>query len=239
MFRAIAIASTMMLATSLGAADASAAATTAVASAPTDPRALLGRPDHDNDLAIEAFHWLASPQELHGIIRVRHVGKGPVGLTDRWNSWGAFQWNIVIGGIHVLSNPQHEWTENFFTETVIADGGTWAVAYSGSVTEDPVQAPWTFSHKASWLDPITADHPVLPHWTAITAPMPIQIVLDGENAESSEKWDAFLEKTSHLRPQRPPQYRGRLCVTSKSVGGADELGKLLLGPDGKALRTLQ
>ena len=235
-FRAIAVAAYLALAASLGAADATSAILAGDRS--TDPRILLGRPDHDDDLAIEAFHWLVSPQEIHGVIRVRHLGHGPVGLTDRWNSWGAYQWNIVIGGIHVLSNPQQEWTRNFFTETIIADHGTWTASYVGYLNPHSEWKNWAFSQNTSWLDPVTLNNQPRHPWTTIDTQMSIQIVLDGENAEKPDEWDAFLAKNGQP-PERPPQYRGRLCATSAAVAGADELAKHLLGPDGKALPMLR
>ena len=65
---------------------AATAATTYV-----DPISLLGQSSTDADLALEVWHRVVSPLEIHGVIVIHHIGINRVSLVDRWNSWGSDQ----------------------------------------------------------------------------------------------------------------------------------------------------
>jgi len=49
--------------------------------------------------------------------------KADIFLAERWNSWGAYQWRFIVidkTGVSMnLSNPQMEWSKNFFTTFTI------------------------------------------------------------------------------------------------------------------------
>lgn len=56
-----------------------------------------------------------------------NVGRAPVIVFQRWNSWGAYQWRLAIedaGGQRVVAvNPQEGWTRNAPTAVAIEPGG--------------------------------------------------------------------------------------------------------------------
>lgn len=55
-----------------------------------------------------------------------NAGKRPIGVYQRWNSWGAYQWRFAIvdasGRRVVAGNPQQEWTRNGPTASLIEPG---------------------------------------------------------------------------------------------------------------------
>lgn len=72
-------------------------------------------------LTVGCAHVVVSPDLIRGILTVRNIGPEPLSLVERWNSFGAYQW-FFGGRVWSAGNPQHEWTENVYTETVLAPG---------------------------------------------------------------------------------------------------------------------
>jgi hypothetical protein len=58
---------------------------------------------------------------------LRNHSKKPIYIAERWNSWGAFQWQFhvvdAVGKVYLLQNPQQFWTKNFLTTVTILPGG--------------------------------------------------------------------------------------------------------------------
>jgi hypothetical protein len=66
---------------------------------------------------------VVNPELICGVLTARNSGKESFALVDRWNSWGAYQWNLFIG-TQSAGNPQHDWYANFYTETILIPGET-------------------------------------------------------------------------------------------------------------------
>jgi hypothetical protein len=67
-----------------------------------------------------------------------------VAVADRWNSWGAFQWNFRVDG-RLAGNPADTWSENYYTETIIRPREVRAVDFSVETAHDLASGPtWVF-----------------------------------------------------------------------------------------------
>ena len=70
------------------------------------------------------FHEETSSATLDFVLA--NQTKEPIRIAERWNSWGAYQWGIVMtnsdGSRVVFSNPQHGWFMNFLTVATIEPG---------------------------------------------------------------------------------------------------------------------
>ena len=79
------------------------------------------RPLLQSNLVISCTHVVAEPDLISGVLTAKNVGKEPIAVVDRWNSWGARQWRLTIGS-ESAENPQHSWYGNFYSETILAPG---------------------------------------------------------------------------------------------------------------------
>jgi hypothetical protein len=197
---------------------------------------LLTKPAQDADLALDAFHWVDSARQLHGVIRVRHVGDHPVGLIERQNSWGFAQWHVVIDGQQVFANPHHpfNWvTKNYFSAVPLRDRDVQYVNFDCGLAPSVRDYTWRFCpcrfpDALMWTDPCT--DPAVPAIGPFTAATRVQVILTG--------YGAILD------PHDPdlggmPAYAGRLCATSTLVAKPDDLKALYYGADGKLLEFLR
>jgi len=72
-------------------------------------------------LVITCAHVVMDGGLLSGVLTARNVGPEPIALVDRSNSWGAYQWEFMLGP-EWAGNPQHSWYANHYSETVLAPG---------------------------------------------------------------------------------------------------------------------
>lgn len=89
-------------------------------------------------LVLRCSHVVEGEESIGGVLTLQNTGKEPVALVDRWNSWGAYQWVISIGG-RTASNPQMSWYRNFYSETLLGPGEIRHVWFS--VTKDHHSMP--------------------------------------------------------------------------------------------------
>src|SRR5579859_95494 len=74
-----------------------------------------------SNLVISCAHVVIEPDLISGVLTAKNIGKEPLAVVDRWNSWGAYQWCLTVGA-QTAGNPQHDWAKNAYTEEVLAPG---------------------------------------------------------------------------------------------------------------------
>jgi hypothetical protein len=74
-----------------------------------------------SDLVLPCAHVVVAPDLIRGVLTARNIGREPLALVDRWNSWRAFQCTLETSG-GSAGNPQRSWDANDYTETRLAPG---------------------------------------------------------------------------------------------------------------------
>lgn len=167
-------------------------------------------------LVLQCSHLVVGEESICGILTVQNTGKEPLALVDRWNSWGAYQWVLSIGG-RTASNPQVSWYGNYYSETLLAPGEARHAWFS--VTKDyrsPVfrQDAWRFQVRG-----------------------PFHLTLEGDTFQSFTAGEPLIVTLQGIPPVIPSPQRelpvglwsGAVTATSTEVGSLAELEELVQG----------
>jgi hypothetical protein len=192
------------------------------------------KPAPQVDLVISCAHVLVRADLIRGILVVRNPGKTPVAIVDRWNSWGAYQWVLTVGGL-TYSNPQMSWYENFYSETLLAPGEVRVARFvvrRGDVPWTPYSpdgTEWNFIRGFASL--IVVNGVIDSTSGDFTPDQEVQVELNG--GRTGPRPSYWLEKN----PNAPIRWSGTLIVRSQRLESVEELESHLKGDD-RTLRQL-
>jgi hypothetical protein len=151
-----------------------------------------------------------APDLIRGVLTARNIGREPLSLVDRWNSWGAYQWTIEGSG-WLAGNPQSEWLANYYTETRLAPGEVRQARFNVTASKTPPRV----SGDAWWFAAGENSNPP----TLFVAGRKMILVMAGSRAEVSTSDPEFTGAV----------WVGLSSVRSKELASVQDLEQHLQG----------
>ena len=202
--------------------------------APSATAVLPEQPVPQGHLVIKCAHVLVRADLIRGILAVRNAGTTPVAIVDRWNSWGAYQWVLTVGGL-LYSNPQMSWYANYYSETLLAPGEVRVARFAirrGDVPWTPYSpdgTEWNFIR--GFASKCVVNGVVDSTSEDFTPDQELQLELNGARTDPRPSY--WLEKN----PNAPKRWSGTSIVRSRRIESMEELEAHLKGDD-RTLRKL-
>ena len=173
-------------------------------------------------LQVQCAHVVVAPDLIRGVLTARNLSKEPLAFVERWNSWGAYQWTLKSTGWSAW-NPQTDWDQNFYTETVLAPGEVRHVRFCITASSSTPRVPeddWWFDAEVPMIWSSLSTPPASQRTAATFASgQSLRVTMDGTKAETVVSDPNFAD----------PLWVGVSTAGSEELSSVSELESRLQG----------